>query len=258
MGNCMSSGNEQNFAEQQRVRALAAAAAAANGPRGYPAPGQQPHAAPAAPNGPTAHYAVPPQTQQANGAAPATFNPMTGTAPKGGPTGATGAFSPPTSPPAGHFPPGAMSPGAVPPGGMATGPLSPGATPAGGMPPSYFPPGASAAGGGPTIANDPIMNGIHGSGSIARKAGEVLIISYDLGTTACEWDPSHAKCCHTHYCSWLRLHLQGGRWTDRVRSRGCRSMAGPDFNQSRQDPVGVVLQSSVRCLNWRSVDWHWG
>ncbi|GFZ48315.1 hypothetical protein JCM24511_06063 [Saitozyma sp. JCM 24511] len=181
MGNCMSSGTEQNFAEQQRVRALAAAAAAANGPRGYPAPGQQPHAAPAAPNGPTVHYAVPPQTQQANGAAPATFNPMTGTAPNGGPTGA---FSPPTSPPAGHFPPGAMSPGAVPPGGMATGPLSPGATPAGGMPPSYFPPGAGAAGGGPTIANDPIMNGIHGSGSIARKAGEVLIISYDLGTTA--------------------------------------------------------------------------
>lgn len=31
-----------------------------------------------------------------------------------------------------------------------------------------------------------ISNIIHGSGQIGRKTGEVLIISYDIGTTACE------------------------------------------------------------------------
>ena len=52
-----------------------------------------------------------------------------------------------------------------------------------------LPPGALSAGETPTI---------HGNGQIARKAGELLIISYDLGTTACKWITNSDQACSGH------------------------------------------------------------
>jgi hypothetical protein len=107
--------------------------------------------------------------------------------------------------------PMAFDPGfALPAGAIPAGTFLPGA---GAMPPGYAAPGAMApdANGNPTITNEHTLNGIHGSGSIARKAGEVVIISYDLGTTACQFSspirclsgvtdymPTAAGCAYIH------------------------------------------------------------
>lgn len=99
----------------------------------------------AAPQPAAAPYANPAPTQQTYGQPPGTYDPNTGQ------------------------------------------PLSNGPVAHGAMPPGYAAPGAMGpdGNGNPTITNEHTVNGIHGSGSIARKAGEVLILSYDLGTTAC-------------------------------------------------------------------------